>query len=169
MPAYKPTDYEDVDTRLHKFWEKYPTGRMHTELVSHTDTQFIVKAYAYRDDEDEAPASTGYAEERVGSTHVNKTSALENCETSAVGRALANLGLSPKGARPSQEEMEKAGRVTVAADVDAIENAMRTAPSLAVLLQVGEKAGNQDMTDEQRKHLRGVYLERKAELEEVKA
>jgi hypothetical protein len=54
--------------------------------------------------------ATGLAEERVGSSHINKTSALENCETSAIGRCLANLGLSAKGNRPSDIEMSKADR-----------------------------------------------------------
>jgi hypothetical protein len=172
MPAWNPNDYEDVDTRLHKFWELYPDGRIHTELVSHSDTQFIVKAYAYRDADNEVPQSTGYAEERVGSSPVNKTSALENAETSAVGRALANLGLSPKGSRPSREEMEKAQRHSGELPADtlrAIEQAMRSAPSLQALDSVGKKAGQQDMTEQQRTSLREVYIARKNELEAVNA
>jgi len=55
----------------------------------------------------EAPDATGLAQEREGSSTVNKTSALENCETSAIGRALANLGYAAKGKRPSREEMSK--------------------------------------------------------------
>jgi len=51
--------------------------------------------------------SAGYAEETVTSRGVNQTSALENCETSAIGRALANAGYAPKGKRPSREEMTK--------------------------------------------------------------
>jgi hypothetical protein len=51
--------------------------------------------------------ATGYAEETVTSRGVNQTSALENCETSAIGRALANAGYAPKGKRPSREEMSK--------------------------------------------------------------
>jgi hypothetical protein len=58
--------------------------------------------------------STGWAEEIVGNSPVNKTSALENCETSAVGRALANFGFqgkNPSATRPSRNEMEKVERV----------------------------------------------------------
>ena len=64
-------------------------------------------------DTDAAPAATGYAHESVTSRGVNLTSALENCETSAIGRALANLGYAPKGKRPSREEMAKANRQPV--------------------------------------------------------
>ena len=51
------------------------------------------------------PVATGYAHEVRGSSPVNRTSHVENCETSAVGRALANYGMSAKGTRPSREEM----------------------------------------------------------------
>lgn len=172
MPGWNPNDYETVDDRLHKFWDAHPDGRIYTELVSHTDTQFIVKADVYRLDVDEFPAATGYAEERVGSSTVNKTSALENCETSAIGRALANLGLSPKGSRPSREEMDKADRSKPQLDgtaADALANTMAAAPSLQVLEQLGAKAKTYEMADELRAALREVYLARKHELEGVTA
>jgi hypothetical protein len=100
-------NYETVDERIHKFHATYSEGRILTELIAHSDTQFIVKAMAYVGD---VLRATGLAEERVGSSHINKTSALENCETSAIGRCLANLGLSAKGNRPSDTEMSKAER-----------------------------------------------------------
>jgi len=100
-------NYETVDERIHKFHATYSEGRILTELIAYSDTQFIVKAMAYVGD---VLRATGLAEERVGSSHINKTSALENCETSAIGRCLANLGLSAKGNRPSDIEMSKADR-----------------------------------------------------------
>lgn len=165
-------DYETVDERLHKFWDAHPNGRMMTELVLNTETQYIVKACAYRDADNEVPAATGYAEEQVGSSKVNEDSALENCETSAIGRALANLGFSPKGARPSQEEMEKSERQRPRLDgtaADALANTMAAAPSLQVLEQLGAKAKAYEMADELRAALREVYLARKHELEGVTA
>jgi hypothetical protein len=67
----------------------------------------VVRAEVYRDVSEELAAATGYAHEVDGQGTVNRTSALENCETSAVGRALANAGYAPKGRRPSREEMAK--------------------------------------------------------------
>ena len=105
------SNYEPVEKRIDRFYQEYKNGRIVTELVAHSDQMFIVKAFAYRDAADERPASTGFAEERVGSNPVNRQSALENCETSAIGRCLANLNFAPKGARPSLEEMTKTDRV----------------------------------------------------------
>jgi len=106
------SNYEPVEKRIDRFYQEYKNGRIVTELVAHSDQMFIVKAFAYRDAADERPASTGFAEERVGSNPVNRQSALENCETSAIGRCLANLNFAPKGARPSLEEMTKTDRVS---------------------------------------------------------
>ena len=106
------SQYETVDERLHKWFETNPMARVYTELVSWSDTQFIVKAMIYKHADDLNPIATGYAEERVGSSMVNKSSALENCETSALGRALANAAVSAKGKRPSATEMDKADRVS---------------------------------------------------------
>ena len=111
--AFNINDYEPVEVRLAKFWEKFPEGRVYTELVSHTETQFIIKAAVYRNALDPEPMATGYAEEQVDTGNkrsVNFASALENGETSAIGRALANANFAPKGARPSREEMTKASR-----------------------------------------------------------
>jgi hypothetical protein len=105
------SNYEPVEKRIDRFYAEYKSGRIVTELVAHSDQMFIVKALAYRDAADDRPASTGFAEERVGSNPVNRQSALENCETSAIGRCLANLNFAPKGARPSLEEMTKTDRV----------------------------------------------------------
>jgi hypothetical protein len=100
-------DYEPVEVRLEKFIKDYPAFRISTELEVVEATRYIVKAYLYKDSADVVAWATGYAEETVTSRGVNQTSALENCETSAIGRALANAGYAPKGKRPSREEMSK--------------------------------------------------------------
>ena len=100
-------DYETVEERLLKFWKDHPDGRISTEIVEHTLQRFIVKASIYRTEADAHAWSTGFAEETVSTRGVNSTSALENCETSALGRALANAGYATKGKRPSREEMAK--------------------------------------------------------------
>ena len=100
-------DYETVEERLVKFWKEHPDGRIETTLVESTLQRFIVKASVYRTEVDAQAWTTGYAEETVSTRGVNSTSALENCETSAIGRALANAGYVTKGKRPSREEMSK--------------------------------------------------------------
>ena len=100
-------DYEPVEVRLEKFIKDYPAFRISTELEVVEATRYIVKAYLFKNAEDSVAWATGYAEETVTSRGVNQTSALENCETSAIGRALANAGYAPKGKRPSREEMSK--------------------------------------------------------------
>jgi hypothetical protein len=100
-------DYETVEERLIKFWKDHPDGRISTEIIEHTLQRFIIKASIFRTEVDAHAWSTGFAEETVSTRGVNSTSALENCETSALGRALANAGYASKGKRPSREEMTK--------------------------------------------------------------
>jgi len=100
-------DYETVEERLIKFWKEHPDGQIHTKLVSSSSSQYIVEASIYRTEADPRPWTTGLAEETVQGRGVNATSALENCETSAIGRALANAGYATKGKRASREEMSK--------------------------------------------------------------
>jgi len=103
-------DYETVEERLVKFWKDYPDGRIDTRLVEASATRFIVQAYIYRTEADQHPWSSGLAEETIQGRGVNATSALENCETSAIGRSLASAGYATKGKRPSREEMQKVAK-----------------------------------------------------------
>jgi len=100
-------DYETVEVRLEKFIKDYPDFRIATELEVVEKDRFIVKAYIYKTAADTVAWTTGYAEEKVTDRGVNSTSALENCETSALGRALSAAGYATKGKRPSREEMTK--------------------------------------------------------------
>jgi hypothetical protein len=108
--AWNLNDYEPVEDRLRLFWEAYPMGRVETTLVHVERDRFIVRTCLYRTDTDEKAAASGLAEEIVTDRGVNSTSALENAETSSLGRALANLGYAAKGKRPSREEMAKVVR-----------------------------------------------------------
>ena len=108
-------DYETVEERLIKYWKDNPNGRVFTRLLDSSATRFIVEAYVYRESQDAHPWATGLAEETIQGRGVNATSALENCETSAIGRALANAGYATKGKRASREEMNK---VKAKADVE---------------------------------------------------
>ena len=107
-------DYETVEERLIKYWKDHPDGRIDTLLVESTLQRFIVKASVYRTEVDAQAWTTGYAEETISTRGVNSTSALENCETSAIGRALANAGMAGTDVhkRPSREEMSKVQRST---------------------------------------------------------
>ena len=104
-------DYETVEERLIKYWKDHPDGQIHTKLLNQDSGRFIVLAEIYRTEADSRPWTTGLAEETVQGRGVNATSALENCETSAIGRALANAGYATKGKRASREEMTKVATV----------------------------------------------------------
>jgi len=105
--AFNLADYETVESRLEKWWKDYPDGRVATKIEQATDTRYIVSAELYRTEADAKAYATGLASESVSDRGVNSTSALENCETSAIGRALANAGYAAKGKRASREEMSK--------------------------------------------------------------
>lgn len=102
-------DYEDVDTRIHKFYKEYPDGAIVTELVSNDENQGVVvfRAVAFRTHVDTQPSAVGYARGSRKERGVDRDFWFENCETSAIGRCLANLGLSAKGKRASSLEMAK--------------------------------------------------------------
>ena len=104
------SDYALVADRITLFYERYPDGRIVTELHSRADREITFRALVYRNVADVLPAATGWASEREGDGEINHVACLENTETSAVGRALANLGFTASSRRPSREEMEKAER-----------------------------------------------------------
>ena len=105
--AFDLSQYETVESRLSNFWKEFPDGRVSTELEICEAHRYVIKAYLYRTFLDQVAYSTGHAEEKDTDRGVNATSALENCETSAIGRALANAGFAAKGKRASQSEMAK--------------------------------------------------------------
>jgi hypothetical protein len=114
MAHFNLSEYQTVQERIDLFWARYPNGRFNIELVSMTPEQVVFKAEVYLDKDDLYPATVDYAEERLGSSPVNKTSFVENCSTSCLGRSISLLGgeFSPKGKRPSQQEMSKVQRLS---------------------------------------------------------
>lgn len=101
-------NYVPVNERIERFYEEYPEGRIITDIVRWEGETVVVRADVYRDSTDETPATTGHAYETEGSSWINSGNALENCETSAVGRALAFLGFEIKRSVAAREEVARA-------------------------------------------------------------
>ena len=108
-------NYEEVKDRIPIFWELHPDGRIApnpmSDLSDITTIVFRCDLYAHKDDP--TPFSTGWAFETQGvGGQANKYSHVENCETSAIGRALANANISNKNKpRASVSEMRKVQRM----------------------------------------------------------
>jgi hypothetical protein len=100
-------EYTTVRERIKMFWEKYPNGRLYTEILDWSDKRFIVKAEVFADRGDAFPIATGLANEIVGSSNVNRDFALENCSTSALGIAIGNSGIGIDKQKASRDEMVK--------------------------------------------------------------
>lgn len=104
------SQYATVEERLALFWAANPDGRIRTELIRMDDHACLIGAEVFRHRDDQHPVTTGFAYEEKTDRGVNATSHVENCETSAIGRALANW-IYQAGKRPSREEMQKVDRM----------------------------------------------------------
>ena len=113
MAQFNLEDYATVQERIAQFYGDHPDGVIQTFLAKHDGPEVIFEARVFRTPEEAEKGvyTSGWAREVEGKTPVNRTSHLENCETSAVGRALANLGYATDGKRPSREEMQKVQRM----------------------------------------------------------
>lgn len=128
MARFNLDDYETVESRIKRFSELWPDGRIVTQWAN-SDFEFspqpeprnwVVKATIYLTAGDQANGlakATGYAQETNGTGGANNVDALANAETSAIGRALANMAMSGNK-RASREEMEKVERVQSHASAD---------------------------------------------------
>jgi len=121
-------DYVDVAERIRAWYEAYPNARIETRIVEHTEKRVVIEARAYRgvkgdsgpNDElgfmDDRPAGIGHSAMQIpGATPYTRGSEIENCETSAVGRALVMAGLPSKRIASDDEIKAKGGKSTVKA------------------------------------------------------
>lgn len=117
MASFNLDDYETVHQALVRLYKDFPAARVLTDNTTPDGVldRYEFKAELYLDRDDVRPVATGWAYEVIGSSNVNRTSAMENCETSAIGRAISNSVLvltKPNNNRPSREEMEKVQRMS---------------------------------------------------------
>jgi len=104
-------DYITVDERVNEFHNRYENGKIESELILNPiiDSEiWIIKTIVTPDVDKPERTFTGYAYERESSSQINKTSALENCETSAVGRALGFLNIGLSGSIATADEVANA-------------------------------------------------------------
>lgn len=102
----KGKDYVEVNQRVNAFRQLMPNGRIDTNILHLDGGICVIKATVY--DDDGNLLASGIAEEKESSSYINKTSYVENCETSAVGRALGFLGIGIDGSICSAEELTNA-------------------------------------------------------------
>jgi hypothetical protein len=114
----KGKNYAEVNQRIKAFRMVYPTGCIRTEMKSNENGVCIFKAYVWNNDR---LLGTGYAYEKENSTFINKTSYIENCETSAVGRALGMAGFGIDTSVASAEEVINAMNNQMPTEEDAKE------------------------------------------------
>ena len=149
-------NYEPVDERIARFKNDHPNFRVVTEEWHEGEpgsTRWIVKASVWRDAENTGlPDGTGYAFEIDGKGMTQRTAALETCETSAIGRALANLGYAGNR-KVTREEMIKPA-------VAQFEDRVAAAQSEAELRSIWVDAQSQGLE----KWIQGAVNKRKAEV-----
>jgi hypothetical protein len=112
MAQFSLEDYASVQDRIAEFYRDHPDGCIKTYMRRMEPPEVVFEARVFRFPQDVQGGvfTSGWAQEIEGKTPVNRTSFLENCETSCIGRALANLGYATDAKRPSRSEMLKVAR-----------------------------------------------------------
>ena len=141
--SIKGKKYVLVSDRIIEFNKAYKNGSIRTMLVSEPESQtIIVKATIYPNVEDSGRFFTGYSQAVIGQGMVNKTAALENAETSAVGRALGMMGIGIIDSIASADEMVKAGVRNAEPEVEPIDEAIEDDLSEFKCSECGETISN---------------------------
>lgn len=141
--ALLSSDYSPVAERVALFYARFPAGRIVTRLISRTEHETIFRAAVYRTPDELEPAATGWAAEREGDGEINTSACLENTETSAVGRALANLGFAavPVRARAAATQGAPASRSVQRVASPDLQASADSAGDLLALIRAAERSG----------------------------
>ena len=183
-------NYETVAQRLQRFWQDHADGRIKTELLEAGANYWIFKAQVFFEYASVEPIATGHAHETIGASQINKTSALEVCETSAVGRALALCGYHGSGIASTEEITRAKVRASEPAPTLIPNSGRSTAPAtkatgsvtqisskqyiklisdaqdITDLMKVAEIIANdKDLEDFQKDLLRGNWASRRSAIE----
>jgi hypothetical protein len=191
-------DYVDVAERIRAWYDAYPNGRIETRIVEHNEKRVVIEARAYRgvkgdsgpSDElgfiDDRPAGVGHSAMQIpGATPYTRGSEIENCETSAVGRALVMAGLPSKRIASDDEIKAKREDSPRATDSDGVikeTKSKKAAPApladeqvacdewssvivecgtLEALQQIGLDISKTNLSVDSRKYLADVYKARR--------
>lgn len=140
MANFDLSQYQTVQERIDLFRKTYALGRIVNKIVHIDEKSIIVECSIYLNATDEHPTGVDLAHEVKDASPVNRTSWVENCATSSTGRAISLLGgpFSPKGKRPSREEMAKVDRANKATQITAKD--IEAATSLPALNDLWSRA-----------------------------
>lgn len=181
-------NYETVAQRLERFWTDHPSGRVETKLIESGAGYWVFIAWIYAKAGDAHPIANGHAHETIGASQINKTSALEVCETSAVGRALALAGYHGSQiasaeeitrAKHRQEETPPAPRPIIPPVVTPAKTGSITrigskqymkliadAETVTDLMKAAQEIANDpELTEDQKNLLRGNWTNRRSQIE----
>ena len=162
----KGKKYAEVNQRIMAFRSIFPEGFIKTEIVSLADNVVVIRAEVGNDGK---VLGTGTAFEEQGANYINKTSYIENCETSAVGRALGMAGFGTDSAVASAEEMQGVARTREVDEksVEFIQNAIISEDKQTILkkmcasegvdlAKICEKCGIKDVSEMTEKHFQNI-------------
>lgn len=172
-------DYVDVAERIRAWYEAYQNGRIETSVLEHSDKRVVVEAKVYRGEStDEKPAGIGHSAMQIpGATPYTRGSEIENCETSAVGRALVMAGLPSKRIASDDEIKSKGGTtkptaksvaevfpaedVVLPAHVQKFMDALDAAKGLDELTNIGRQINESNLQGQEIEDIHREYLLKK--------
>jgi hypothetical protein len=146
--AFNLNDYEPVANRIARFWADHPEGAIYSELIYDDGERCVVKATVHFV-KGEPAVSSDYAEEMKTERGVNATSRIENCCTSAQGRALSAAGYlgSDWTKKSTREEMQKVERMSTSPQpqVHTPSGAFATPKQIGYIKKLAKDAGMDDL------------------------